>query len=158
MSEENPEVPIAENNESEKVEAVVAVPVPNANNPLTADLVSSNISLLARTGNGLSFAYTRLEIHSKGIKDLDILESYPNLRYVDVSENAINNINGLSHLEYLLSFDAHSNNLTSVPAIIDKRKYLQQANFSKNRISSWNVTRWPLISWINLNGIILLFN
>ena len=121
---------------------------------MTAEIVSSSISLLARTGNGLSFAYTRLEVHSKGITDLDVLESFPNLRYVDVSENSLTNIDGLSHLEYILSLDVHSNNLTSVPAVIDKRKYLQHANFSRNRISSWNVTRWPMLSWINLNGII----
>ena len=121
-------------------------------NPLTSEIVSSNISLLARTGNGLSFTYTRLEVHSKGITDLDILESYPNLRYVDVSENALVNINGLSHLDYILSLDVHSNNLTSIPLVIDKRKYLQHANFSKNQISSWNVTRWPMLCWCNLNG------
>ena len=153
MSEEVPsEVPISS---LEAVEAAVE-PAILASNPLTADIVSSSISLLARTGNGLSFAYTRLEVHSKGITDLDILESFPNLRYVDVSENALTNINGLSHLDYILSLDVHSNNLTSVPAIIDKRKYLQHANFSKNRISSWNVTRWPMLSWINLNGNFIL--
>jgi Leucine-rich repeat (LRR) protein len=120
--------------------------------PLTADLVGGNISLLARTGNGLSFAYVKLELHGKNITDLDILESYPNLRYVDVSENQLTNINGISNLEYILSLDVHVNQIQSVPSTIDKRKYLQHANFSRNKITSWEVNRWPLLSWLNLNG------
>ena len=117
-----------------------------------SDLVAESISLLARTGNGLSYAYTKLEFHGKTVPDLDVLESFPHLRYVDVSENTLTNINGLAHLEYVLSLDVHGNYLTSVPAAIDRRKYLQHANFAKNRISSWNVSRWPMLSWLNLNG------
>lgn len=154
MSEESPQVPVENTEPIEAPAEPAPEPQTTSSFPLTAEIVSSSISLLARTGNGLSFAYTRLDVHSKGITDLDILESFPNLRYVDVSENSLTNIDGLSHLEYILSLDVHSNNLTSVPAVIDKRKYLQHANFSKNRISSWNVTRWPMLSWINLNGII----
>lgn len=158
MSEESPpQVPVEDVQPVEALGEQVPGSAPAASLPLTAEIVSSNISLLARTGNGLSFAYTRLEVHSKGITDLDILESFPNLRYVDVSENSLTNIDGLSHLEYILSLDVHANNLTSIPAVIDKRKYLQHANFSKNRISSWNVTRWPMLSWINLNGIFMKF-
>ena len=125
-------------------------------NPLSADIVSDGISLLARTGNGLSYAYTKLEFHGKNVNDLDLLESYPHIRYLDVSENALVNINGISHLEYLLSIDAHGNLITNIPALIDRRKYLQHANFSRNRISSWNVTRWPMLSWLNLNGILYI--
>jgi Leucine-rich repeat (LRR) protein len=159
MSEESPQVPVenadvieASAEPQEQIGEHASESAPSSSFPLTADIVSGGISLLARTGNGLSFAYTRLDVHSKGITDLEVLESFPNLRYVDVSENALTNIDGLTHLEYILSLDVHANNLTSVPAVIDKRKYLQQANFSKNRISSWNVTRWPMLSWLNLNG------
>jgi Leucine-rich repeat (LRR) protein len=122
-------------------------------NALNADLIAENISLLARTGNGLSYAFTRLELHGKPITDLDILESYPHLRYIDVSENNIQDISGLSHLEYLLSLDVHGNHLKSVPASVDKRKYLQHANFAKNQIGEWNASRWPMLTWLNLNGI-----
>lgn len=50
--------------------------------PLTADIISKGISLLARTGNGLSHAYTKLEIHALGITGIDILEAYTHLRYI----------------------------------------------------------------------------
>ncbi|KAJ3197406.1 Leucine-rich repeat-containing protein 23 [Irineochytrium annulatum] len=133
---------------------------------LSMEVVGQNISLLARTGNGLSHAYTRLEIHGKGITDIDILESYPHLRYLvdlrrhcvtltapqDLSDNAIKDLEPLASLEYLLAIDFHSNRIKSIPASLDRRKYLQQANFAKNLISTIAVATWPMLAWLNLNG------
>ncbi|KAJ3064296.1 Leucine-rich repeat-containing protein 23 [Podochytrium sp. JEL0797] len=118
---------------------------------LTSDMIGQNISLLARTGNGLSHAYTRLEIHSKNITNIEILENYLHLRYIDLSENSISDISALYTLEYLLSIDFHANKITRIPAGLDKRKYLQMANFAKNNIESIDVTNWPMMSWLNLN-------
>ncbi|TPX70691.1 hypothetical protein SpCBS45565_g01582 [Spizellomyces sp. 'palustris'] len=118
---------------------------------LTADLVSSHISLLARTGNGLSHAYTRLEIHDEGLTDVNILESYPHLRYIDLSLNALDNITALNSLEYLLALDLHSNHLRNIPAALDKKKYLQHVNLARNKIERFEVTSWPLCAWLNLN-------
>ena len=64
--------------EEEKVENVPTVPAL----PLTQELVGQHISLLAKTGNGLSHAYTRLEVRGKGVTNIDVLESYPHLRYL----------------------------------------------------------------------------
>ncbi|ORY53130.1 L domain-like protein [Rhizoclosmatium globosum] len=118
---------------------------------LTSEMVGQHISLLARTGNGLSHAYTRLEIHSKNLTNIDVLENYLHLRYIDLAENAISDISALSSLEYLLSIDFHANKIKKIPASMDKRKYLQQANFAKNMIESIDVTDWPMIAWLNLN-------
>ncbi|KAJ3041150.1 Leucine-rich repeat-containing protein 23 [Rhizophlyctis rosea] len=119
--------------------------------PLTVDLVATHLSLLARTGNGLAHAYTRLELHNEGITNVDALEYYPHLRYVDLSSNALRQVDALTSLEYLLSLDLHSNTLRSVPSSLDKRKYLQHANFAKNRIEVWEITSWPMCSWLNVN-------
>lgn len=134
------------------VDSAAPAPISSTTRGSAAELISEHLSLLARTGNGLSYAYTRLEIHNKPLSNLDLLEAFPHLRYIDVSENQISDIRGLGHLEYILSLDAHGNNITTVPASIDKRKYIQHANFARNRIESWNVARWPMLSWLNLNG------
>ncbi|KAI9342893.1 hypothetical protein BDR26DRAFT_858945 [Obelidium mucronatum] len=118
---------------------------------LSSEMVGQHISLLARTGNGLSHAYTRLEIHSKNLTNIDVLENYLHLRYIDLAENAITDISALASLEYLLSIDFHSNKIKRIPASMDKRKYLQQANFAKNQIESIDVTDWPMMAWMNLN-------
>lgn len=50
--------------------------------PLTTDLISQNISLVARTANGLSNAFTRFEIHDSQITNLANLKGFPHLRYI----------------------------------------------------------------------------
>ena len=57
-----------------------AAPLPGK--PLTKELVSSGISLLARTGNGISHAYTKLDIHGLEVDDITILKNFVHLRYV----------------------------------------------------------------------------
>ncbi|KAJ1558680.1 Leucine-rich repeat-containing protein 23 [Nowakowskiella sp. JEL0078] len=118
--------------------------------PLTAESVAQNLSLLARTGNGLSFAYTRLEIHGKGITSIDILESYPHLRYVDLSENFIKELKPMATLTYLLSLDLHKNNITAIPSCFSECKYLQQLNLSKNAISQKELPSLSMLAWLNL--------
>lgn len=51
--------------------------------PLTLAQVQSSISLLARTVQGTSHAYTRLEIHDAQITSLGgHLKGFPHLRYI----------------------------------------------------------------------------
>lgn len=50
--------------------------------PLTAQVAAKGISLLAKTGNGLSYAYTKLELHALELTGIDILQHYPHLRYI----------------------------------------------------------------------------
>ncbi|KAI8612788.1 hypothetical protein BC830DRAFT_1135150 [Chytriomyces sp. MP71] len=140
------DAPVSAEGEEEVEEKVVEV-----GSILTTEAVGQHISLLARTGNGLSHAYTRLEIHGKPIENIDVLENYLHLRYIDLSENAIVDIGSLQSLEYLLSIDFHANKIKKIPAGLDKRKYLQQANFAKNLLESIEVQNWPMLAWINLN-------
>ncbi|KAJ3416665.1 Leucine-rich repeat-containing protein 23 [Chytridiales sp. JEL 0842] len=127
-----------------------STPTPSSTK-LTQDLLAQHISLLARTGNGLSHAYTRLELTGKNLGNIDLLESYVHLRYLDLSDNSIRDIDPLASLEYLLSVNFQSNKIQTIPASLDRRKYLQQANFSKNMIKSINVQSWPMCAWLNLN-------
>ena len=50
--------------------------------PLTPEIISQSVSVISRTGNGLSHAYVKLEVHGQGITSLDGLNEYPHLRYV----------------------------------------------------------------------------
>ncbi|KAJ3397223.1 Leucine-rich repeat-containing protein 23 [Lobulomyces angularis] len=125
--------------------------------PLTVEMIAQGISLLARTGNGNSHAYTRLELHNLNITSIDVLETFCHLRYLNLSNNSIQNIDVLAPLEYLLSVDLSNNHLHNIPNVLDRRKYLQQANFSKNRITSMNVSNWHLLTWLNLNGSEMFF-
>ncbi|KAI9363882.1 hypothetical protein DFJ73DRAFT_956341 [Zopfochytrium polystomum] len=123
--------------------------------PLTPDVVAQHLSVLARTGNGLSFAYTRLEVRGRNIGNIDLLEGFVHLRFLDMSDNAITSIDALAFMEYLLAIDFHSNRLRRIPASLDRRKYLQQVNFAKNRLVSVDVANWPMVAWLNVNDNLL---
>eukprot|EP00842_Homolaphlyctis_polyrhiza_P005339 jgi/Hompol1/5806/HPOL_004744-RA len=109
------------------------------------------MSLIARTGSGLSHAYTRLEVHNAGITTLGVLEKFSHLRYVDCSENALVNIDALAGLELLLSVDVHANRLTALPALLEQKKYLQHINLAKNQLAEFKLRTLPIASWMNLN-------
>ncbi|KAJ3386216.1 Leucine-rich repeat-containing protein 23 [Entophlyctis sp. JEL0112] len=149
--DETEQIPVAEDEnaaappEDEEEKPVVDTEI------LSAEMIGQHISLLARTGNGLSHAYTKLEMHGKSITNIDILENYVHLRYIDLAENSISDISSLASLEYLLSINFHSNKIRKIPANLDRRKYLQQANFAKNMIDSIEIVTWPMLAWLNLN-------
>ncbi|KAJ3351281.1 hypothetical protein HDU83_009008 [Entophlyctis luteolus] len=150
--DETEQIPVAEDEnaaappEDEEEKPVVDTEI------LSAEMIGQHISLLARTGNGLSHAYTKLEMHGKSITNIDILENYVHLRYIDLAENSISDISSLASLEYLLSINFHSNKIRKIPANLDRRKYLQQANFAKNMIDSIEIVTWPMLAWLNLNA------
>ncbi len=50
--------------------------------PLSSDIISQRISLIARTANGVSHAFTRFEIHDTEITNLNGLNEFPHLRYI----------------------------------------------------------------------------
>ncbi|KAI8806352.1 hypothetical protein BJ742DRAFT_816567 [Cladochytrium replicatum] len=124
---------------------------PISSKPLTAEIISGGISLLGRTGNGLSFAYTRLDVKGKGVTSVEILEGYQHLRYVDLSENSIVDAKPLGALTYLLSIDLHKNNLRTIPMQLSECRYIQQANFSQNQIAQREFPKMPMVAWLNLS-------
>lgn len=118
---------------------------------LTLEIIQPNISLLSRTGSGLEHAFTRLEVHQHPITHVDLIASYPHLRFVDMSENALVDVQCLSQLEYLLAVNLSSNHLKSIECF-DQKKYLQHLNVSKNALTSVGISSLPSLSWLNLNG------
>ncbi|KAI8820262.1 uncharacterized protein EV422DRAFT_597359 [Fimicolochytrium jonesii] len=124
-------------------------PLPDT--PLTAGLIQPSISLLARTGDGLSHAYTRLSLPSHSLTDIAILKNYTNLRYVDLSMNAIADLSPLANLEFLLSLDAHGNRVEVVGRELGGRKWLQWVDLRNNGIRNWEAGDWPMCGWLTLD-------
>jgi len=120
------------------------------NLPLTADLVAEALSLLCKTGNGLAHAYVRLDIHGKDITDIDMLKTFIHLRYVDISQNKLKDISSANSLSHLLTLKADKNLLKS--AKLNELPYLQQANFSSNKIDTLEGIEHKLLETLNLNS------
>jgi Leucine-rich repeat (LRR) protein len=71
-----------------------------------------------------------------------------------LSENHLVNVNELDSLEYLLSLNLQNNLITTLPAGLDKKKYLQHVNLAKNRLKDLSMS-WPILTFLNLNGLIM---
>ncbi|BFZ23963.1 hypothetical protein BsWGS_27001 [Bradybaena similaris] len=119
-------------------------------NPLTLEIIAEGISLLCKTGDGLSHAYVRLDIHDREITDIDMLQSYIHLRYVDISKNMLRDISPLSALTHLLTLKADDNLLAS--AKLEDMPYLQTASFNNNRIVTTEGIGHPMLEHLSLNN------
>eukprot|EP01116_Phalansterium_solitarium_P005623 TRINITY_DN1743_c0_g1_i2.p1 TRINITY_DN1743_c0_g1~~TRINITY_DN1743_c0_g1_i2.p1 ORF type:complete len:290 (-),score=54.57 TRINITY_DN1743_c0_g1_i2:819-1688(-) len=126
-------------------EVVVPVPV-----PLTAADVAAGLSQLARTSEGISHAFVRLEIKSKDVTEIDVLENYPHLRFVDISSNKVESIKGLNLLNNLIVVNVSNNALATLD--LSRKAYLQILNASNNRIAEVGSLDLPLLRELNLNN------
>ena len=69
----------------------------------------------------------------------------------DLSDNCIQNAEALGKLEFLLSINLANNQLLEIPAALDHRKFLQQANFTKNYIREMHIQHMPMLVHLTLN-------
>ncbi|TPX49225.1 hypothetical protein SeMB42_g02686 [Synchytrium endobioticum] len=118
--------------------------------PLTPEIIAPCLSVLARTGNGLGIAYTKLECRGKSITDIDLLRKFTHLKFLDVSDNHIRTLTSLAPLDHLLCMDAKSNAIESVPRDLDARKYLQRCDLSRNRIRAFDLDALRLADFPHL--------
>jgi Leucine-rich repeat (LRR) protein len=70
-------------------------------------------------------AVTELRLNGLGIEDLSGIENFFNLRYLDVSDNAITTVPDLSELKNLLIFKANQNDISAVSELPESVKFIQ---------------------------------
>ena len=143
--EEGVDEPVLEDDEEDNDPEEEKVP----ENPLTEEVLAESLSLLCKTGNGLAHAYVRLDIHDRDITDINILNCFIHLRYLDISGNRLKDISSLSSLTHLLTLKADKNELAS--AQLEKLPYLQIANFANNKIVDIKGIEHPLLESLNLS-------
>ncbi|XP_067302516.1 leucine-rich repeat-containing protein 23 [Pseudorasbora parva] len=121
--------------------------------PLTQDMVAKSLSLLCRTGNGLSHAYVRLDLKSKGLTDLALISSFIHLRYFDISSNHLSDFSPLAGLTQLLWVKGDGNLLQSFEGQpFGQLAYLQWLSFAKNRLFDVKGIGGPALETLNLTG------
>jgi len=101
----------------------------------------------------LAHAYVRLDVHERDITDIEILQSFIHLRYIDVSKNALKDISPLSALTHMLTLKADENLLTS--AQLEEMPFLQVASFSQNKINTTEGINHPMLEHLNLNNNVI---
>ncbi|XP_054044228.1 leucine-rich repeat-containing protein 23 [Rissa tridactyla] len=118
--------------------------------PLTEEALKEGLSLLSKTGNGLAHAYVKFEAKYKDLTDISLLESFIHLRYVDLSENKLQDLSPLRSLTHLLWLKVDRNLLTS--ACMQELPYLQIISFAHNRIKDMEGITHPRLANLNLKG------
>ncbi|XP_009869817.1 PREDICTED: leucine-rich repeat-containing protein 23, partial [Apaloderma vittatum] len=118
--------------------------------PLTEEVLREGLSLLCKIGNGLAHAYVRFEAKYKDLTDISLLECFIHLRYVDLSENKLQDLSPLSSLTHLLWLRVDRNRLTS--ARMQELPYLQIISFAHNRIEDMEGITHPRLANLSLIG------
>ncbi|XP_047907531.2 leucine-rich repeat-containing protein 23 isoform X1 [Anser cygnoides] len=118
--------------------------------PLTEEMLKEGLSLLCKTGNGLAHAYVKFEAKYKDLTDISLLECFIHLRYVDLSENKLQDLSPLSSLTHLLWLKVDGNLLTS--ARMQELPYLQIISFAHNHIKDMEGITHPCLANLSLKG------
>lgn len=101
--------------------------------PLTREVVADSLSTLGRTGNGLSFAYMRIDVKDQEFTDIDLLSTYTYLRFVNLSGNSLASLGPLNQATELCTLDVSRNNLQTID--LNAKQYLQRLNVGQNKIT-----------------------
>ena len=114
-------------------------PIPNGGprNPLKPQMLKDNLQNLAKTFDGLSYAFTKLDIHEKELDGLgDDIANYTLLRDFNCSNNKIPNIDHLGKMTYISKIDASTNVIKDISMfnVEESFLYLQSLNLKQNKI------------------------
>ncbi|KAK0142254.1 Leucine-rich repeat-containing protein 23 [Merluccius polli] len=109
--------------------------------PLTQDTIVPGLSLLCRTGNGLSHAFVKLDLRDKELTDIAALSHFVHLRFLDVSNNHLADLSPLKSLTDLLWLKAS--------VLCDA------SHIDNNAVSSFKdqpLGQLPYLQWLSLAG------
>ncbi|NXO03620.1 LRC23 protein, partial [Rhinopomastus cyanomelas] len=86
----------------------------------------------------------------RDLTDISLLECFIHLRYVDLSDNKLQDLSPLSNLTHLLWLKVDRNLLTS--ACMQELPYLQIISFAQNQIKDLEGITHPLLASLSLKG------
>ena len=100
-------------------------------NPLKVGDLRKSVKNLQRTYNGLSFAYTELDLREKELVDIGTeINGFTELLDFNVSNNKLPHINPIENMPYLIRIDASTNEIKDVNS--NRFQYLQILNLKTN--------------------------
>ena len=109
--------------------------VPEA--PLKLDLLRKSVKKLQRTYDGLSYAYTEIDLKEKEIDDIGTdINNFTQILDFNVSTNKITHINCVQYMPYIIRIDASVNEIKDIEVFNnpDKFQFLQLLNLKTNKI------------------------
>ncbi|KAM9846060.1 leucine-rich repeat and guanylate kinase domain-containing protein [Aulostomus maculatus] len=98
---------------------------------LTAEMVSSSVAHLGRSGIGQQHSYHHLSLPSHNLRDISVLCNYVHLQKLELQHNKIKDLSCVSHMPFLVILDASHNEISDFFGF-QPPKNLKEANFSHN--------------------------
>ncbi|KAI3380371.1 hypothetical protein SNEBB_003334 [Seison nebaliae] len=106
--------------------------------PLDDKMVGENLSLLGKCGNGMNYAFLRLELIKKNLTSVTILKKFVNICYLNLSSNSLtgpDTVNSLNYLIHLLTLNLDDNKIESLSGF-QPLPYLQIFSCKKNVLTT----------------------
>jgi Leucine-rich repeat (LRR) protein len=88
--------------------------------------IAEGLSQLARTADGISHAFVRLEVRDSQITDISAVSSFIHIRYLDCSNNSITSLKPLSSLEHLVALNLEGNLIESLADLGHSKLHVTQ--------------------------------
>lgn len=120
---------------------------------LTQDIISPGLSLLCRTGNGLSHAFVKLDLKDKGLTDIAAISNYVHLRFLDISNNRLTDLYPLASLIQLLWLKVDHNAVACFKGQpFDQLPYLQWLSMASNQLTELDGLVGSALESLSLTG------
>lgn len=82
----------------------------------------------------------------------DVSPLFPNLKTLDISNNKISDLNGISNISSLQELEITTNNLTDI-ALLENLTQLRKLNLKNNQIRNIDALKYlPLLTMLNISG------
>jgi hypothetical protein len=91
-----------------------------AGNDLSAQMIRDNLSCLGKHPIAQSHVFLALSAVGEGIRDIGRIESYPNLMYINLSDNLIDSLKPLEFLQALVQIEARYSYHSAFKSIQEK--------------------------------------
>ncbi|XP_063365873.1 uncharacterized protein LOC134654338 [Cydia amplana] len=114
---------------------------------LTRDMVAACLTYLHRIPILEDYVYIKLNLTGKRLQNIDVLQHYKYLVYLDLSSNLLSNISVLSHLLYLQYLSVDFNRLETVLEYSTPQWFLTEVHYKYNSVKKirdlamfWSIT------------------
>jgi len=101
----------------------------------TADTIKAGLARMGKTAQGPKPAYLDLKVNGTKMATAELISQYTSLQSVELQDNEITDLSGLSMLPHLTSLDASNNKLSEVVALDPPPSNLRTLTLSNNSLT-----------------------
>lgn len=116
--------------------------------------MSAGLDSIGKIADGTNYSFAHLNCPNKGLTQLyDVMEGYPHLRMINLSENKLTDVNTLTKIKYLRQLNLSKNEIANLQTFNHKGtlEFLEELNLSGNKITVLEPITVINLKHLNLN-------